>query len=164
VQVPLVIVGTKGVPPGRTIGEPVSLCDIPATIVDLLGFGRDGSFPGRSVARYWNHPDQSAAIMPEPLFMETIKPEVLANQGREPAAKGPMKSIVAGGMHYIQTADGLEELYVLESDPEEKSNVASASNAQPVLERLRAALGLVLKKGRQPEAGVKTGAERKTNR
>jgi hypothetical protein len=32
------------------------------------------------------------------------------------------------------------------------------------LERLRAALGLVLKKGRQPEAGVKTGAERKTNR
>jgi arylsulfatase A-like enzyme len=154
VQVPLLIVGKNGVPADRRVAEPVSQCDLPATIVDLLGFGRDGTFPGQSLTRYWNHPDQNASTIPEPLFMETIKPEMLANQGREPAAKGPMKSLVAGGLHYIQRADGLEELYILESDPEEKFNVAGASDVQPVLEGLRAALGLTLKKGRRPERGV----------
>jgi len=164
VQVPLLIVGKNGVPTGRRVAEPVSQCDLPATIVDLLGFGRDGTFPGQSLTRYWNHPDQGASIIPEPLFMETIKPEMLANQGREPAAKGPMKSLVAGGLHYIHSADGVEELYILESDPEEKQNIATASNAGPVLERLRAALGLTLKKGRRPDAGVKAVAGRESNR
>src|SRR5262249_42158952 len=32
VQVPLVIVGTKAFPVGRTVAEPVSLCDLPATV------------------------------------------------------------------------------------------------------------------------------------
>ena len=39
-----------------------------------------------------------------------------------------MKSLVAGGMHYIRTADGLEELYVLQSDPEESTNLAGTPN------------------------------------
>ena len=38
-----------------------------------------------------------------------------------------MKSLVAEGMHYIRTADGLEELYLLNSDPEERSNLAPYS-------------------------------------
>ena len=57
--------------------------------------------------------------------METGKPPGLTNQGREPVAKGPMKALVAEGMHYIRSADGLEELYLLNSDPEERSNVAA---------------------------------------
>ena len=52
--------------------------------------------------------------------METGKPLGLMNQGREPVAKGPMKSLVAEGMHYIRMADGREELYFLKSDPEEQ--------------------------------------------
>ena len=78
--------------------------------------------------------------------METGKPELLTNQGREPAAKGPMKSLVAGGMHYIRTADGLEELYVLSSDPEERLNMAGSPNAQAILERFRNTLGLMKKR------------------
>ena len=120
VQVPLVIVDPKGVPAGRVVAEPVSLCEVPATVVDLLGLGRDAPFPGRSLARFWG-PDQKAdGPLPEPLLMETNKPMLLANQGREPAAKGPMQSLVARGMHYIRSADGLEELYALRSDPEER--------------------------------------------
>ena len=38
-----------------------------------------------------------------------------------------MKSLVAAGMHYIRTADGLEELYVLNSDPEERVNLAGSA-------------------------------------
>ena len=62
--------------------------------------------------------------MADPLLMETTKPELLINGGREPAAKGPMKAVVAAGMHYIQMADGSEELYNIDSDVEEKVNLA----------------------------------------
>ena len=147
VQVPLVIVDTKRVPSARVVAQPVSLCDIPATVVDLLGLERDAPFPGRSLTRFWRRADQAALPPAEPLLMETAKPELLANRGREPAARGPMKSIIARGLHYIRTADGLEELYDLSADPEEKVNMAGASTAPAILERFRNTLGLMKKRG-----------------
>jgi len=142
VQVPLVIVDKVRVPAARAIAEPVSLCEIPATVVDLLELGRDAPFPGRSLARYWRRPAQADSAPSEPLLMETGRPEFFTNQGREPAAKGPMQSLVAGGMHYIRTADGLEELYILNIDPEEKLNMAGSPNARAALERFRETLRL----------------------
>jgi arylsulfatase A-like enzyme len=140
VQVPLVIVESSRVPAGRVVAEPVSLCDIPATVVDLLESGRDASFPGESLARFWRSDPETKPAVSKPLLMETNKPIVLTNEGREPAAKGPMKSLVAGEMHYIRSGDGSEELYALKPDPEERFNVAGAPNARPVLERFRAGL------------------------
>jgi arylsulfatase A-like enzyme len=148
VQVPLVIVDNKAVPAGRVVAKPVSLCDVAATIVDLLGLGPDAPFPGRSLTSLWRRHDLSVAPSDEPLLMEIGKPEVLTNQGREPAAKGPMASVVAGGMHYIRTADGLEELYVVESDPEERFNVAGSPNAEAALAQFRDTLGSMRKKAR----------------
>jgi arylsulfatase A-like enzyme len=147
VQVPLVIIESKTVPSKHVIAEPVSLCDIPATVVDLLGLAQDAPFPGRSLARFWDRPEQSALPPAEPLLMETGKPELLVNQGREPAAKGPMKSLIARGMHYIRTGDGLEELYMLSADPEERVNTAGARDAQAILERFRNTLVLMKKRG-----------------
>jgi len=126
--------------------EPVSLRDIPATIVDLLGLAEDAPFPGRSLARFWAGNQPARANVGEPLLMETGKPLGLTNQGREPVAKGPMQAMVAEGMHYIRTADGLEELYLLRSDPEEQSNLAAYSFASEPLQRFRARLSAMLKK------------------
>jgi arylsulfatase A-like enzyme len=147
VQVPFVMVGKTGIPVGRTVAEPVSLCDLPATVVDLLGLGPDHPFAGRSVARYWQPRDQGGArVVADPLLMETTKPELLMNGGREPAAKGTMKGVVAGGMHYIQMADGSEELYNINSDVDEKVNLANDVSVSPVLLQLRNLLGLMLNK------------------
>ena len=132
-QVPLLIVGKKGIPVGRTVAEPVSLRDLPATMIDLLGLGPDHRFAGRSVARYWQPRDPGVRVVADPLLMETTKPELLMNGGREPAAKGPMKAVVAAGMHYIQMADGSEELYNINSDVEEKVNLAPEGDMLPVL-------------------------------
>jgi arylsulfatase A-like enzyme len=144
VQVPLVIVDPKGAA-NRVVGEPVSLRDVPATVVDLLGLGPDALFPGRSLAGFSARLPQAVSSPAEPLLMETSTPLLLANQGREPAAKGPMKSLVAAGMHYILNGDGLEELYVLQSDPVELVNHAGAPNAQAPLQRFRNTLTLILK-------------------
>jgi hypothetical protein len=72
--------------------------------------------------------------------METSKPILLTNEGREPAAKGPMRSLVAGAVHYIRSGDGSEELYSLRSDPEERHKFAGAPIASSVLRRFRASL------------------------
>jgi arylsulfatase A-like enzyme len=146
VQVPLLIVGTKGIPMGQTVAEPISLCDVPATVIDLLRLGPDHAFAGQSVARYWQPRDQSVRVVAAPLLMETTKPELLTNDGREPAAKGPMKAVVAAGMHYIQIADGSEEMYNMNSDVDEDVNLAGDVSASPVLLQFRNLLGLLLKK------------------
>lgn len=140
VQVPLVIVGPTRVPKGRSIEEPVSLRDLPATVHDLLGLGREAPFPGASLARYWDQAEGAAPPASDPLLMETRKPPLLTNQGREPVAKGPMKALVASGMHYILSGDGGEELYSLKSDPDERFNLAGRSDAQAILAGFRAAL------------------------
>ncbi len=139
VQVPLVIVDPAGAA-GRVVAEPVSLRDLPATIVDLLGLGRGARFPGRSLAGFARGLPQAVAPSVEPLLMETPKPLLLTNQGREPAAKGAMRSLVAWGMHYIRQADGDEELFVLSSDPEERISYAGAPDARASLLRFRNAL------------------------
>jgi arylsulfatase A-like enzyme len=137
VQVPLVIVNNQVVPTNRVVAEPASLCDVSATVVDLLGLGADAPFPGQSLARFWAHSGREDTQPEEPLLMETDKPELLTNQGREPAAKGPMKSLIARGMHYIRTADGLEELYMLNIDPEERFNLAGSIRFGEALRKFR---------------------------
>ncbi len=145
VQVPLVIAG-PGVPSGRVVTEPVSLRDVPATVAALLGPGGSAPFPGRSLARYWASDPGPRGSAPEPLLMETDRPPLLTNEGREPAAKGPMKSLVAGGMHYIRSGDGSEELYSLRSDPDERLNLAGAPAAGEILRRFRAGLVSMVRK------------------
>jgi arylsulfatase A-like enzyme len=140
VHVPLVIVNPGVVPAGRMIAEPVSLRDLPATVVDLLGLGREAPFPGRSLTRFWNPSDRALTSQVDPLLMETGKPLYFINGGREPAAKGPMKALVAGGLHYIRSGDGSEELYNLDTDRKEQMNLAVLPSAAATLQRFRATL------------------------
>jgi arylsulfatase A-like enzyme len=141
-----VIVDHRRVPEGRVIAPPASLRDLPATIVDLLGLKEKAPFPGRSLARLWTGKEAAVDLQAEPLLMEAGKPPSLTNQGREPVAKGPMQALVAEGMHYIRSADRFEELYLLNSDPAERSNLAAYSFAQETLQQFRARLSAMLKK------------------
>jgi hypothetical protein len=86
--------------------------------------------------------------------METGKPLLLTNQGREPAANGPMKSLVARGMHYIRSADGSEELYTLKSDPEERFNLAGSPKAHEILQGFRDLLASMLRRRSRQEGGL----------
>ncbi len=145
VEVPLVIVDPKGMAAGRSLAEPVSLRELPATVLDLLGLGQSAVFPGRSLARFWDPGEQEPSPMREPLLMETDKPTLLTNQGREPVANGPMKALVAGGMHYIRSGDGREELYSLDTDPEERMDLAGFAETQEVLQHFRDGLRSMLR-------------------
>lgn len=145
VEVPLVLVDPKALPAARVIDEPVSLRDVPATILDLLGVESRPTFPGRSLRRLTDRHEGEPPPAFEPLLMELEPPTVFTNQGREPASKGPMKAMIAGGMHYIRTGDGHEELYALAADPDELSNVADRPDVEGILQGFRSYLRTLLR-------------------
>jgi arylsulfatase A-like enzyme len=138
-HVPLIVVKPGRVPSGRRVAEPVSLRDLPATIVDLLQLADNSPFPGRSMAPLWSI--RPGLDKPEPGVVRSevaLRLKTTAKKDRPPALRGPMASVVAEGMSYIRNADGTEELYRLLDDPAEAQNLVEHKDAQPALRRLRA--------------------------
>jgi len=134
VHVPLLIIAPKLLPEDRSIPEPVSLRDLPATVVDLLGYAGASPFTGRSLTRFvGSSPDPSGPILTE--INDSAKEN--ANHGCSPAFRGPMKSLLVGHSVYIRHSDGREELYHRDDDPMETHDLALAPEARPEIERLR---------------------------
>ena len=134
----------------RVVRETVSLRDLPATIVDVIGLAKGSPFPGRSLTRLWG--ESSAPADPE------VGHEVLSelpgpnrsnsNHGRSPIHRGPLVSLADGDLVYIRNdRDGTEELYNERDDPRELTNQASREAMLPDLQRFRQRL-----------AGLKAGS------
>jgi arylsulfatase A-like enzyme len=139
IQVPLVIV-LPGHNPSAAVSQPVSLRDLPATIVDLTAQGKGTPFPGRSLARLWRDsgtPDPCTAG--EGVISELASPNPYdPNQGRSPVHRGGLVSLTEGDYVYIRNeGDGSEELFNRLNDPNQFDNRAHRSAEQAVKERLR---------------------------
>jgi len=138
-QVPLLILLPNSIPAGERVHDAVSLRDLPATIMDLVDPENKKKFPGSTLARYWN-PEKKAvngtlpALFSE-IFIGGEEPDWIPESW--PVAKGEMKSVVAGGYHYIQYGDGKEELFDFENDPEEKDDLANSMEYAEMLKQMR---------------------------
>jgi arylsulfatase A-like enzyme len=141
IGVPLLIV-----PPadrGRSpiaVEESVSLRDLPATIVDLIGLANGSPFPGRSLARLWaDSPTGAPPVATEVVLSELASPNPSdPNQRRSPAYRGPLFSLALGDFVYIRNeGDGSEELYNQREDPSEVINLARGEAMLPILRRFR---------------------------
>ena len=147
VHVPLMILAPGDGAAGRIVADPVSLRDLPATIVDLLGASGDSPFPGSSLARYWKPgPGQHDPSTPAVLSEVALRDKVSKNENRAPAWRGPMMSIVAHGKTYIRNADGREELYDILSDPADSRDLVGSTDSTDSLARLRDTLQALLAK------------------
>jgi arylsulfatase A-like enzyme len=141
IRVPLLIASHSGSPSPRVVSEPVSLRDIPATIVDLVSPGKKPPFSGRPLAGYrdTNAPvgaDSAADIV---VLSELAAPNPAdPNQGRSPARTGRVISMAEGDLVYIHNeGDGTDELFNEREDPLELLNRARAESLLPVLQRFR---------------------------
>ncbi len=122
----------------RVVPQVVSLRDLPATIVDLVGQGAGSPFPGHSLADLWrdSHDTRAAASVAfSELFASSPRK---TNHGRSPADRGAMISVAEGDFVYIRNeGDGAEELFNKSDDPHELSNRRGVDALKPVLEQLR---------------------------
>jgi arylsulfatase A-like enzyme len=138
--VPLLIV-----PPARSssrgiVSETVSLRNLPATIVELIGLEASPSFPGPSLADLWRGSSPApGSVTIDGVISELTGPNPAnPNQGRAPAKRGPMISLAEGDFVYIRNeGDGAEQLFNERHDPRELSNRAGDRALQPVLKRFR---------------------------
>jgi arylsulfatase A-like enzyme len=144
-HVPLVISFPSRVPAGTRVHEPVTLRNIPATVVDLIKFKGKPFFPGDSFLQHWSggrFPGRATT----PLLSEVHKS---MNQVEWfPVMKGDMQSLVMDGRHYIKNGDGREELYDFENDPAEERDLADSEEGRRALERFRRSLTTLLARNR----------------
>ena len=139
-HVPLLIFPPSPDGPGRVIAEPVSLRELPATALNVLGLGARPPFPGPSLARFWMPDRAPVPAMHAPPLSEVDQQERYSPTSGIPVAMGPLGSIVEGGKVYIRDGDGREEVYDLLADPSESRNLAGEAASQPALGHLRRSL------------------------
>jgi arylsulfatase A-like enzyme len=127
ISVPLVILSPDA-PANRVVNEPVSLRDLPATVLDRLGLAAGSPFPGQSLAGYWSSTPGKAFPESAPVLSEHATETAF----RQPAAEQSLRrrdvqmSLVARGRHYIRDGFGSEQLYDLNQDPFETVNLMGA--------------------------------------
>jgi arylsulfatase A-like enzyme len=136
--VPLVILSPDA-PAGRVVDAPVSLTDLPATVVDRLGLEAGSPFPGHSLAAYWSlKPGQHPQEMTPALSEHSTETAF-----RQPAAEQSLRrrdvqmSLVARGRHYIRDGFGSEQLYDLSQDPFEKVNLMGSTEGKQAVGAFR---------------------------
>jgi arylsulfatase A-like enzyme len=148
VHVPLLIIAPTA-PAGLRVTAPVSLRDLPATIVDLAAAGANSPFPGRSLAEHWKRDSAAVDPLTTPAYSEvdipfTIGPE----RGHGPPQRGFTVSLAAGHLHYLLDVNGNEELYDLSADSEELRNIRIDPRQEAELDRFRSSLALLLRDNR----------------
>ncbi len=126
-RVPLVILA-PGAPAGRVVESPVSLRDLPATVVDQLGLRAGSPFPGRSLAAYWwMAPGQAPEGITTPALSEQADAIALQPQPQDGRGhRGFQLSLVASGHHYFRDGMGTERLYDLRSDRSERFDLVGS--------------------------------------
>ncbi len=133
-RVPLLLVAPGRAPVGRIVTQPVSLTDLPATIVDLVGIENQSPFPGRSLARFWE-PDSIKGGDEPMVLSETVDEE----ESDQPSLM-PSRSLIMEGKVYLRGKDGLEQMYDLSGDPREKHDLTTNPRWAALLKRFREAM------------------------
>lgn len=145
-RVPLIVAFAGHVPEGATIAQPVSLRDLPATVMELVSPGSRPRFPGASLARTWRSPESGRSASQgapgstgEALISELSKVPRLPRDSL--LGRGDMKSMVMDWLHYIRLGDGSEEVYDWARDSLETRNVVSEPRSQPLRAEARRIFG-----------------------
>jgi arylsulfatase A-like enzyme len=151
-HVPLLIVPPAGTATPRVVHDTVSLRDLAATIVDLVGLEAGSPFPGASLARFWTEsagsPQRAGAPAPEAeaagrALAEVVPNDPLLNPDRSRLLEPPwpLAALTEGEWSYIRReGDVHEELFHLRDDPQEIHNLTADPALRPRLERMRGTL------------------------
>ncbi len=156
VHVPLLVIFPGRIPGGRVVPEAVSLRDIPATVVDLIGGQDESPFPGRSLTRTWNgSPPEEPQVVNAPL--SELDAPIEKPAGATPLP-GRSQAILAGSTVYIRHESAPEELYDLDLDPSESRNLSGSASIAAVLAQCRRILSQLVDGTRTPDQPLPGGS------
>ena len=149
-RVPLFIFAPRDVPKDHVVKESVSLRDIPATVIDLLGLEGDSTFPGASLARTWKTSGETKREDPAISELRTlIEPTREAPVGHNVTDQAT--ALYLDKYSYLKREDGREELYDLDADPAQNHDLAASPDSAATLNRFRDALDAI--PDAKPDAG-----------
>jgi arylsulfatase A-like enzyme len=146
--VPLIMVHPATVPAGLRIKQPVSIRDIPVTVERLLQASGASRLPGVPLSDLWQ-PLRDGTGAAERTRLSELEPNVWTTLTWQPVQRGPMKAVFADSLHYILNGDGLEELYNVDRDPLERSDLSTTDLGSRVLPGFRSALQAMLEPDRR---------------
>ena len=136
IHVPLVLRFPGHIPSGgERIEQWVSTRQLPATILALIGADDERRIPGRSLAALW---DGTPAPTTDPVLSGARRAIRMTED--LPIARGDVHSLIEDGMQYIRNGAESEELYDLNRDGEQRTNLLDSASAAPVLQKLRTEL------------------------
>jgi arylsulfatase A-like enzyme len=135
-HVPLVVVHPPTVPAAVRVRETVSIRDIPATVMDVLGLADASPFPGTSLRRYATGSVTPAEAAEPRLAVAEHSPMggVLPSW---PIAAGDMFAVIDSDLHYILDGAGREQLFDLTTDPLQQHDLAAEPGYETELARMR---------------------------
>jgi arylsulfatase A-like enzyme len=132
IDVPLLVSFRGRIPEGKRIADPVSIRNLPATVLDLLNLNDRSPFPGRSLARLWgggSGPDKTGPNGDDDLVLSELE-------------EMSVQAIMSGTMVYIRHEDG-EQLFDLKYDPGEDNNLMGYPGRRPDAQPFRSRLARV---------------------
>ncbi len=140
-HVPLLIVPPEDAATKQLVKENVSLRDLAATIIDVLGMKTGSPLPGSSFACLWerrSHPHPASNLV----LAEVVPGDVgYRDSYGLPKKTWPLGALSDGEWSYIRRAGNVrEELFDLRQDAQEQRNLGGNPTVQSILERMRTAL------------------------
>lgn len=117
VHVPLLVWAPGRAPAGRRVERPVSLRDLPATLLEFSPApGR--AFPGRPLQRFFG----DSLPAPEAPVLSEVQ-QAIRMPDWYPGAHGSLRALTDSAHRFIQHADGTHQLFAWPADPEERDNL-----------------------------------------
>ena len=135
-RVPLVLRYPPRVPAGLRVATPVSLADVPATLLELATDARQVGLAGTSLVGLWDTTRKSGPVPP-------VFSSVARSRERNSAFPNDatwLESALDDSHHYIRSGAKVEQLFAWRADPGELHNLVGSPGSQEVIRRLGAAL------------------------
>jgi arylsulfatase A-like enzyme len=133
-HVPLLLYYPARLPRGVRVDSWVSLRDIPATVLDVLGLDHAEAMPGRSLTAMLDRAHHGADTLVSAVNRAS------GNPPEYPVSKGDMRALYADPWKLIRNGDGRVEIYDLHIDPAESTDLAASPTAAEAKARLEATL------------------------
>lgn len=134
-RVPLLIVPPGGLESPRRVARATSIRSVAATIAHVLDLEAESPFPGTSLASDWNaSPGEPASAE------ELVLTEVVDNVKRDAHGTKYARSLILDRKVYLKHRDGREELFDLETDPEQTRDRSKMPESERLLDQFRGRL------------------------